>query len=175
MAASALALLWTGEVVEGDDVAGRQRRGKLSLDRGLEDEPVHRPIHHEGRDRTGASEPGESLGLLVSERCFRAQPLTFQASTAKAGHLRRRAGLVEEDELIRLKPQIRLLGHPVSTMVQLTASIAHEALNINTLFNLAAMKIGPPLRFLVVNGPRREKHGGHHHGRFQGVRIRKRV
>ena len=48
----------------------------------------------------------------MAERRLGAQPLAFGTSAAQARHLRRRAGLIEEDEPVRLKPHPRLPGGP---------------------------------------------------------------
>lgn len=58
----------SGEVVEDDNIARRQRRGKLGLYISLEDVPVHRPVHYERCGEPEASETGdEGLGFPVPD------------------------------------------------------------------------------------------------------------
>lgn len=90
----------SGEIVEDDDIARRQRRGELDLDIDLQDAPLHRPVDDEGSGQPITPEPGaKGLCLPVSERRLGAQTLTFQAAAAHAGHLRRCAGFIEEKSL----------------------------------------------------------------------------
>ena len=44
----------------------------------------------------------------MSERGFRKEPLALGATAARARHLGRRSGLVQEDHPVRLKPHDRL-------------------------------------------------------------------
>ena len=98
-----------GEVVENDDVALFERRGKLRRDIGLEDAAVHRGIDDKGRRQAVASQPGdEGLGLPVPERRPGLEPLALRTAATQPCHLGVGAGFVDEDQPVPLKPHLRL-------------------------------------------------------------------
>ena len=98
-----------GQIVHDDDVAAPQRRGELGLDVGLEDAPVHRRVDDEGGGERPATQAGdEGLGFPMAEGGFGAQPPSFQAAPARAGHFGVRPRLVDEHQALRLKPHSRL-------------------------------------------------------------------
>ena len=58
----------------------------------------------------------EGLCLPMPERSFRPKTLTLGAAATQARHLGVGAGLVQEDQSVRLKAHLRLpLGHPFVT------------------------------------------------------------
>jgi hypothetical protein len=88
-----------GEIVQDDDVAGLEGRGKLGLDVSLEDGPVHRRVNDPGRDKAVALEArDQGLGGPVAERRFGMQALAFRAASAGSCHLGVGAGFVEKDQ-----------------------------------------------------------------------------
>ena len=102
------------QIVEDDDIALGQGGRQLGLDPGIEDLPVHGLIDDEGCGQAIAAQPGdEGLYLPVSERRLGSQPVTFEAATAWPRHLGIGAGLIHEDQSIRLTSHPRLaLGDP---------------------------------------------------------------
>ena len=64
------------DIVENDDIAFRQRRGKLGFDPGLEDATVHRCVDNEGRGHAMASEPGDE-GLRPPLAEWRMRPIAL--------------------------------------------------------------------------------------------------
>jgi hypothetical protein len=74
-----------GEVVEDDDFALVPGGGKLGLDIGLEDDPVHRPIDDERRGEFMAAQPGN--GPPVPERRLGLEALAFRTAARQRGIL----------------------------------------------------------------------------------------
>ena len=98
-----------GEVVEDDHVTLAQGRSELGLDVGIEGLAVHRVVDHPWRGQAIAAQAGnEGLGGPVSERRIGLQSGAATRPAAQAGHLRRRAGLIEEDQSMAVLAHERL-------------------------------------------------------------------
>ena len=78
---------------------------------------VDRTVEHHGRDHAVEAEAGnECRRLAVAVRNRHAQPLAPGAAPVRAGHVRRRPGLVDEDQPFRL--EVRLTLEPVASLLQ---------------------------------------------------------
>lgn len=96
-----------GKIVEDDNIAGIERRRELGFDIGFEDRPVHRRIDDPWRGQPIMPQGcDEGLGSPMTEGCPCSQPLAALRPPAQPGHLRRRRGLVDKDQ------SMRLLAHP---------------------------------------------------------------
>ena len=93
-----------GEVVEDDDVAPVQGWGKLGLDIGIEESPVHWPIDNPGRSEPEAAQArNECPGPPSAEGGGRLQPCSPEAAAAKTAHLRVGGGFVNKNKPVGLK------------------------------------------------------------------------
>jgi hypothetical protein len=101
--------LVAGEVVEDHHVALAQGGSELGLDIGVEGLAVDRMIDHPRRGQAIAAQASnEGLGGPVSERRIGLQPGAAARPLAQAGHLCRRARLVEEDQSMAIAAHPRL-------------------------------------------------------------------
>jgi hypothetical protein len=99
------------QIVDHDDVAGRQVRRQHGLDIDQEGLSVHRPVENPGRDEPVAAQGGgESGGLPMSPRRLADQPKAASAPSMGAYQLGRGSSLVDEDQPLDDKPQ--LFGRP---------------------------------------------------------------
>jgi hypothetical protein len=74
------------QVVEDHDITLGQGRGELSLDIGLEDPAVHRPIHHEGSSQAVTAQArDEGLGEPVAEQRLGVKTPALEARARAAG------------------------------------------------------------------------------------------
>lgn len=88
------------EVVHDDDIPRRQGRHHILLDIRDERLAIHRPVDHQGRgDPIVSQRRDEGRGLPVTMRGFIDQALPFGRSSAQAGHIRGRAGFINENQL----------------------------------------------------------------------------
>lgn len=100
-----------GEIVHDDDVAGAQGRDQDLLDVDEEGFAVHGAVEDEGRDQAVAAQTGgEGGGLPVSPGLSADQPSAPWRAAPGADHLGVGAGLVDEDQLVRI--EARLIGPP---------------------------------------------------------------
>ena len=105
------------QVVHDDDVARRQCRSQHLLDIGEEDRAVHGAIVDEGRGQAAqAQRSGEGGGLPMSVGNAGPAAFTAMGAAAQAGHLGRQAGLVDEDETLRVEVGLGL--EPVPAPLQ---------------------------------------------------------
>ena len=87
------------QVVQDHDVAGPQFGDEHAGHVGFEGEAVERAVEHKGRhDASQAQARGQRGGLPVTVRHAHAQPLSAWGTAARARHLGRGAGLVDEDQ-----------------------------------------------------------------------------
>lgn len=87
------------DVVENDDIAGRQGWGQLGLDVDFEDLPVHRRIDDPWRCESVASQSGnEGLCFPRAERCMAAVALAAWRPACAFGQFRAGRGFIDEDE-----------------------------------------------------------------------------
>src|SRR5512134_3697089 len=104
------------EVVEDDDVAGLQCRGKLRGDVEVEHLAVHRTIDDPGGGQAIAPQCGdERLRFPVTARRPRLEPLVAPGPAAQAYQFGRRGRFIDEDEAVRLAAHARLAAaapHP---------------------------------------------------------------
>jgi hypothetical protein len=102
------------KIVHHDDLAGRQRRPQALFEIGEEDFAVHWGVDHERSGHTIVAQAGDKgRHLPVAVRNLGDEPLATRAATAQPCHVGRGPGLVDEDELARIKP--RLFLSPVRT------------------------------------------------------------
>ncbi len=95
------------QVVHDDDVAGPQGRHQHLLDVGLEADPVHRPVQDHRRGHAiDTQRRGERRGLPVAMRDGRAAALATQGAAPYPCHLGRGAGLIDEDQAVRIKVRL---------------------------------------------------------------------
>jgi len=98
------------QIVEDHNIALSERRGENVLDVGAEGIAIHRPVEHPRRGHAGQAQPGdERQGFPVSERRAVAAALADRRPAIKPRHLGVDAGLVEEDEALRIDER---LGRP---------------------------------------------------------------
>lgn len=100
----------TGQVVEDDDVTGRERGAELlldplgktgAIDRLIEDERCVDPVAAQGGDE------GHRLPVTIGHLCLK--PLTFGGPTPQRGHVGLGPGLIDEHEAGRIRPPLILL------------------------------------------------------------------
>ena len=109
--------LVAGEIVHDDNVARPQRRGEKLLDVSFEDLGVDRPIEDEWGDDFFEPQCGhESRRFPMAVRDRGAQAFPFGSATASSRHVRGGPGLVDENELLRIK--IKLGFEPSPTALQ---------------------------------------------------------
>ena len=109
--------LVAGEIVHDDNVARPQRRGEKLLDVSFEDLGVDRPIEDEWGDDFFEPQCGhESRRFPMAVRDRGAQAFPFGSATASSRHVRGGPGLVDENELLRIK--IELGFEPSPTALQ---------------------------------------------------------
>jgi hypothetical protein len=101
--------LVTGQIVQNDNVTGRQGRGELGLDIELEDRAVHGFVDDPGCGQPVTTQAGdEGLRAPMAEGRLGFEACADPGASAKPGHLRRGAGLVEEDQAMDVLAQLRL-------------------------------------------------------------------
>ena len=92
------------KIVHDDDVAGIERRSQHLLDVGEESGTGHRPVQHARYRHAAQPQTGnEGRGLPVPVRDGGTTPLAFGRSAVAPRHLGRGAGLIDEDQALRLK------------------------------------------------------------------------
>ena len=109
MAARTPATLWTGQVVHHDDMARSQGGEEHLLDIGEESGAVHRPVEHHGCRQATKREGGDKrdrLPVPMRDRC----PASLPAwrSPAEPGPLRRRPGLIDAHQVLRVEVGLRV-------------------------------------------------------------------
>ena len=106
---SAVMHIYSGKpmhLYSGVDTPGEER-SELGLDVGLEGLAIHRTIEDPGGDQAVAAQAGnEGLGVPMAERSGHLEPLATGRAASQPRHVRGCAGLVEEDQAMRL------LAHP---------------------------------------------------------------
>lgn len=96
------------QVVQHHDVTASERRRENVLDVGPEGIAIHRPVEHPRRGHAGQAQAGdEGHRLPVAERCAVAAALADRRPAIEPRHLRVDAGLVEEDEALRIDERLR--------------------------------------------------------------------
>jgi len=106
-----------GQIVHDDDVARREGRHQHPLDIGQEGGAVHGAVEQHGRGHALEPERADEGGRLpVAVRHRRPAALAARRAAITAGHLGRGAGLVDEDQPLRL--QIGLGLEPAQTPAQ---------------------------------------------------------
>ena len=104
-------VLVRGEVVEDDDIAGRQFGGEELLGIGPEDRRVHGAVDGQRCDEAVMAQASdESGGLPVTVGCLGDQALPAGCPAVARGHVGRRAHFVEEDQPCRVEGL--LLAYP---------------------------------------------------------------
>ena len=99
-----------GKVVHRDDLPRRERRRQTSFEIGEEDFAVHRGVDDERSGDAILPQTGDEGGHLpMAVRNAGDQPFPARAASTQPGHVGRSAGLVDEDELLRIKPRLLLL------------------------------------------------------------------
>lgn len=102
--------LVAGQVVEDDDVAGRERGAELLLYPLREAGAVYRLIEDKGCVDPVAAQCGdEGHRLPVAIGHFCVKPLTFGCPTPQRCHVGLGPGLIDEDEAGRVRPSLILL------------------------------------------------------------------
>ncbi len=77
-----------GEIVHGDDLAGRKRRRQALFEIGEEDFTIHRGIDDERSGHAMLAQAGDESGHLpVAVRDLGDQPLAARAAAAQPGHV----------------------------------------------------------------------------------------
>ena len=100
------------QIVHRDDLSRRQRRHHTLLQISDEDFAIHRRIDDERSGDAVRSQGGDKRRYLpVAVRDLGEEPLPARSTATQPGHIGRRAGFIDEDELLRIKP--RLLLFPV--------------------------------------------------------------
>ncbi len=103
-------LLVAGQVVEDDNVAGRERGAELlfdplgkagAIDRLIEDKGCVDPVAAQGGDE------GHRLPVAIGHFCVK--PLTFGCPAPQRGHVGLGPGLIDEHEAGRIRPSLILL------------------------------------------------------------------
>lgn len=98
-----------GQIVHDNDIARPQRRDQDLFDIGEKSGPVHRSVEDHGRGHPRQAErAGEGRRLPVAVRDRRPAALSLRRASAQARHLRRRAGLVDEHEPVRIEIELGL-------------------------------------------------------------------
>jgi len=100
-----------GQIVHHDDVAGPEGGSQHLLDPRQERRPVHGTIEHCRRGHASKPEAADEcrrLPMTVRDRSQTAG--AAQGPPAQPGHLGRRAGLIDEDEALRI--ELCLCGAP---------------------------------------------------------------
>jgi hypothetical protein len=98
-----------GQIVHDNNIASGKIWGELRLDIGLEGATVHWSVQHPGCCQATASESGnEGLGVPVAEGDMHSEPFAARCPPSQARHLRRRSGLIDEDQTVRFKAHARL-------------------------------------------------------------------
>ena len=101
--------LVAGKIVQNDDIARRQGRGELGLDIELEDRAVHGFVDDPGGGQSVAAQAGnEGLRAPMAKGRLGLEARADPGASAKPGHLRRGAGLVEEDQAMDVLAHMRL-------------------------------------------------------------------
>ena len=101
-----------GEIVENDGVTRREARDKTAVEVGEKDVAVHRPVDDErGDDAVLPQAADKGRDLPMAMRDAPDQALAAAATATHRGHVRARAGLVDEDEATWIK--LRLLRDPL--------------------------------------------------------------
>lgn len=92
-------VLVEADIVENDDIAGRQFGSELRFDVAFEDGGVHRRVDDPRRDKTVASQPGdEGLRLPFAEWCMRPEALALRRPAGAFGQLGVGRCLIDEDQ-----------------------------------------------------------------------------
>lgn len=92
-------VLVEADIVENDDVAGRQFGSELSFDVALEDGGIHRRVDDPRRDETVASQPGdEGLRLPFAEWRMPPVALALRRPAGAFGQLGVGRRLIDEDQ-----------------------------------------------------------------------------
>ena len=99
-----------GQVVEDDDVTGRERGAELLFDPLGEAGAIDRLIEDEGRvDPVAAQGGDEGHRFPVAIGHFCVQPLSFGCPTSQRCHVGFGPGLIDEHETGRVRPSLILL------------------------------------------------------------------
>jgi len=94
----ALALV-EADIVENDDVAGRQFGSELRFDVAFEDSSIHRRVDDPRRDKAMASQSGdEGLRLPFAEWRMRPEARAFRRPASAFGQLGVGRRLIDEDQ-----------------------------------------------------------------------------
>jgi len=102
--------LVAGQVVEDDDVAGREGGTELFLDPCGEASGIDRLVEDEGGiDPVAAQRGDEGHGLPVTIRDLGMEPLTFGRPASQRGHVGFGPSLVHEDQAPGVRPRLVLL------------------------------------------------------------------
>jgi hypothetical protein len=102
------------QIVDHDDVAGREVGDETFVYPFLERGRVHRPVEGLLRDETGKAKAGDERDRLVmAVGNGGAQASTAPASSVLARQIRGRSGLVDENKFPRIEVELR--GEPVPT------------------------------------------------------------
>ena len=100
------------EIVHRHDLTWRERRHKTLFEISKEDLAIHRGIDDERSGHAMLSQASDKRRHLpVAVRNLGDEPFPARAASTQPGHVGRSAGLIDEDELARIKP--RLLSLPV--------------------------------------------------------------
>lgn len=76
------------DIVENDDIAGRQFGSELRFDVVFEDGGIHRRVDDPWRDKTMVSQPGDKgLRLPFAEWCMRPEALALRRPACAFGQL----------------------------------------------------------------------------------------
>jgi len=101
-----------GQIIHRDDLPGRECRHQALFEIAEEDFAVHRGVDNKRSGDAVVTQAGDERGHLpVAVRNLCDEPLAARAASARPGHIGRSAGLVDEDELLRIK--LLLLLFPV--------------------------------------------------------------
>src|SRR6266568_2653253 len=134
--------LVAGEIVHDDDIAVPQDRDHELLDIGAKARPIHRSVEHTRRGDLPDTQRGdECRGLPVPPRHAGHQALTARAAAIAARHVGRCAGLVDENQALRVQlalartPIITRLGHiwPVLLGSSLRLFLSGSSRNLSLL------------------------------------------
>src|SRR3954463_5574302 len=95
------------QIIEQDNVAGRQCRRQHLLDIGAKTLPVESTLEHIGYTDPGCSQSGDQGGQLpVTVRDRSPQPQTARTSAIAARHVRGGPSLVDEDQAIGIERRL---------------------------------------------------------------------
>jgi hypothetical protein len=93
-----------GQIIHDDDIAGRQRGNQAALDISAEDLAVHRVVDDKGRGYCIDTQPRhQGRGLPMTMRHAPDQTRPAPAAATLASHVGGGAGLVNEDQLLRIQ------------------------------------------------------------------------